>query len=324
MSVYSRKMDYYLQLRGLPYTRCVQPPNLPRPDLEKLGIKYRRIPLLAIGRDIYCDTRIIIDKLEHMFPDGALGSRQPFEQGLEKVLESWVIDAGPFWRTAGCIPLSAPLLKDPAWIKDRSEGSGGKFSEQMLTQGRPESLAHLRMYYGIAESLLADGREWIFKTERPSLGDVHAIWSFDWGINLTLSAGQENVGEATINERDFPKVFAWVRRFRNVYKQVVKQNGEARLLSSEETIQKILGSDYWEDEGHVDANDPLQLRKGQVVSVTPIDFGFTHSDKGELLSMTVNEVVISSKIPGGSGALRLHYPRSNFRILALDGQSSRL
>lgn len=116
ISVFSRRMDYYLQLRNLPYKRVVQPPNMPRPDLERLGINYRRIPLLAIGRDVFCDTRIIIEKLEQLFPDGALGSNDPFERGMEKVLESWVIDAGPFLRSAACIPPSAPILKDPLWM----------------------------------------------------------------------------------------------------------------------------------------------------------------------------------------------------------------
>lgn len=30
---------------------------------------YRRIPVLSIGRDVYNDTRIIIAKLEELFPE---------------------------------------------------------------------------------------------------------------------------------------------------------------------------------------------------------------------------------------------------------------
>jgi hypothetical protein len=64
ISIYSRKADYYLGLRGLKYFQCIQPPQMPRPDLQALGINYRKIPILAIGRDIYLDTRIIIETLE--------------------------------------------------------------------------------------------------------------------------------------------------------------------------------------------------------------------------------------------------------------------
>lgn len=41
----------------------------PRPALsELLGINYRRIPVLAIGRDVYCDTSLIASVLERRFP----------------------------------------------------------------------------------------------------------------------------------------------------------------------------------------------------------------------------------------------------------------
>jgi len=48
-------MDYYLGLRGLKYLQCIQPPQMPRPDLQALGINYRKIPILAIGRDIIAE-----------------------------------------------------------------------------------------------------------------------------------------------------------------------------------------------------------------------------------------------------------------------------
>jgi hypothetical protein len=44
--------------------RQIQPRILPRPDLARLGINYRRIPLLAIGCDVYLDSRLIIYALE--------------------------------------------------------------------------------------------------------------------------------------------------------------------------------------------------------------------------------------------------------------------
>ena len=39
--------------------------TLPRPEvMDMLGIKYRRIPILAIGNDVYCDTSLIASALE--------------------------------------------------------------------------------------------------------------------------------------------------------------------------------------------------------------------------------------------------------------------
>lgn len=43
--------------------------TLPRPDLaDRLGVKYRLIPVLAIGRDVYCDSSLIASVLERRFP----------------------------------------------------------------------------------------------------------------------------------------------------------------------------------------------------------------------------------------------------------------
>ncbi len=86
--MYGRKVEWYHILRHLPYSKCAVRNRLPREQLEALGIKYRRIPLLAIGRDVYCDTRLIIDKLEQLFPESKLGSGQPFEQAIEYLIEN--------------------------------------------------------------------------------------------------------------------------------------------------------------------------------------------------------------------------------------------
>jgi glutathione S-transferase len=41
---------------------------MPRPNLALVPVAYRRIPVLAIGRDVYLDSRLILRKLETLFP----------------------------------------------------------------------------------------------------------------------------------------------------------------------------------------------------------------------------------------------------------------
>ena len=48
-SPYAQKVRMMLDLAGISYKKCDVPVVLPRPQLESLGITYRRIPLLAIG-----------------------------------------------------------------------------------------------------------------------------------------------------------------------------------------------------------------------------------------------------------------------------------
>ena len=128
---------------------------------------------MSIGRDIYCDTRLILQKLEERFPDGALGATKPDEKAVEKLLEKWCIDGGVFARAAQLIPPEAPLLNDPKFVKDREEYTGRSWAKSNVTKMRPEALAHMREMFDFLEmGLLADGREWILKTQNPSLADI--------------------------------------------------------------------------------------------------------------------------------------------------------
>ena len=159
-------------------TECdqIQPPVLPRPDVKALGISYRRIPLMAIGRDVYCDTRIILQKLEQRFPKGAIGASQPEQKALQKLLESWTIDGGVFNRASQLIPANMPLLNDPKFTKDRQDFSGRSWEKSKIEANRPEALVHIRNAFDLLETtLLSDDREWILKTEKPSLGDIEGM-----------------------------------------------------------------------------------------------------------------------------------------------------
>lgn len=146
---------------------------MPRPDLDALNVNYRRIPVLSIGRDIYCDTRLILRKLEAMFPQGAIGTSNAEFRALERLMERWTADAGVFVRGTQLLPLDLPNMKDPKFIQDRSDYSGRPWNRDAMLRARPEAMVHLRDAFDLLETtLLADGREWIFKTEKPSLGDI--------------------------------------------------------------------------------------------------------------------------------------------------------
>ena len=151
----------------------MQPVYLPREDLNALGVKYRRIPIMSIGRDIYCDTHLILDKLEEKFPSGALGAPQNDQKALEKLLEKWITDGGIFVRATQVLPPDMPLLKDPKFISDREDYTGRSWDNKDVKAMRPEGLSHIRDAFVFLETgLLADGRVWILKTQRPSLADI--------------------------------------------------------------------------------------------------------------------------------------------------------
>ena len=128
---------------------------------------------MSIGRDIYCDSRLILQKLEERFPEGALGASQPDQRAIEKLLQKWCIDGGVFARAAQLIPPEIPLLNDPKFTKDREEHTGRSWAKSDLLKMRPEALAATREAFDFLETgFLSDGREWILKTQKPSMADI--------------------------------------------------------------------------------------------------------------------------------------------------------
>lgn len=187
-------MSWYLQLRGIDHAYCVsvemgvvllleaesvqeQPVTMPRPDLDKLGVKYRRIPILAIGRDIYLDTRLIIRTLEQRFPNGKLGSDKPEQRFIEQLLERYMVEGPVFQQTAGLVP--SAFLKDPKFAEDRKGFLGRNWTAEEMDDGRAECVLFVRNLFDLLEStILDDGRQWVLGTAKPSLADLQGEYFF--------------------------------------------------------------------------------------------------------------------------------------------------
>ena len=176
LSAWASKVVAYFALRGIPHTRCEQPITQPRPDLAALGVQYRRIPVLSIGRDIYCDSLLILEKLEQMYPDDSgykkISAKNPTEKALEKLFEKWT-DRVVFNAAAAAIPSGLDLMKDPNFQKDREQLWGRGWDAATQDALRPDGLADLRANFSFLEECLGDGRKWLLGEEGPTLTDIH-------------------------------------------------------------------------------------------------------------------------------------------------------
>ncbi|KAK3955342.1 hypothetical protein QBC32DRAFT_333693 [Pseudoneurospora amorphoporcata] len=326
-SPYAKRIVWYLHLRGIPYTQCLQPMIIPRPDLSSLlGIKYRRIPLLSIGRDVYLDTRLILSKLE----DLDLPSSQPKLSAapgtdalaLQTLLSHYSIDGGLFSRAAQLLfSLDNPLLRDPKFLADRAEfatgGAPPKFAREDMAALGPEALADLRDYCQMLETtVLADGREWILKdTKTPGLADIEAVFVLHWVKSLPGALPKEQ-----FSEDKFPRVWKWVARFQEAVGETTKppqKDGKITTVKGDKAQEMILGAGWNEDseKKEVDAAEAIVhfhgLEKGTVVEVWPTDSGSgqAHRDVGKLVSLDAREVVIEN-----DKGVRVHTPRHGFRV----------
>ncbi|KAK5119832.1 hypothetical protein LTR85_007158 [Meristemomyces frigidus] len=312
-SPWASKVVAYLALRGIPHARCEQPITQPRPDLAALGVKYRRIPVLSIGRDIHCDSLLILEKLELLYQDAEykpLGATGGTELALEKLFEKWT-DVVVFKPAAAAIPTDLDLMKDAAFQKDREELWGRPWTKDEQKKLRPAALANLRADFDFLESVLSDGRAWILgggSDDGPKLADIHACWIFDWLFQLPGAFPEE-----FFNEKRHPKTMAWRDRYSTAIAKAKESAAKPSELEGPDAVSKILASGMREDHLTFE-DDPCGLQQGQEVEMYPIDTGSNFKDSGKLVGMSASEAVISTTTQQDGKEVRIHYPRWNFTI----------
>ncbi|KAH6697579.1 glutathione S-transferase [Plectosphaerella plurivora] len=319
-SPYAKRVAWYLTLRGIPYTQCLQPPVMPRPDLALLGVNHRRIPVVAIDRDVYVDTRLILAKLETLFPDrpqlGAPASSAD-KVALEHLLEMFTIESGVFTAAGSLLPSKLPGL-DKNFYRDRAEFFFGKDDDPNRPQkpGPPkrseaENTIENAMNY-LETGLLSDGRQWILGNEGPGLGDVHTIWPFVWLGSMPGALPAER-----FNKDRFPLLYAWMDRFKKAVAQAKAKNAKVGDLKGEAAADLVLSRPYEAVSKTTDKYDTERIHAGLQIgdqaTVWPADTGSSHKDTGTLVSLTMQETVL--EVSGSKGSVRLHTPRRGFKLV---------
>ncbi|KAF2793259.1 hypothetical protein K505DRAFT_306107 [Melanomma pulvis-pyrius CBS 109.77] len=284
---------------------------MPRPDLASIGVAYRRIPIMAIGKDIYCDSRLIISKLETLYPNSSMTPTSTAEAGIRKLLENWTIDGGIFGNCCKLLPYWTPngLLQDTKFLDDRQQLMGGRrMTAELMEAARPEGLQHMRQAFEILEStFLADGRKWILGGDSPTVADVDGVWPFEWLTEDPYMA--ESLPKEFVSEKKFPKTFAWVRRFMEEVKAKKAQEPKPTRLDGDAMKERVVNTSIQKQPITFIEDDPLKLKQGDEVEVYAMDYGGSHKDRGSVVGLTLTEVVIRN-LEG----LHLHFPRWNFRI----------
>ena len=127
-----------------------------------------------------------------------------------------------------------------------------------------------------------------------------------------------------ISESQFPKVFAHINRFRNTISAAKSSAPKPVTLKGADAVNFVTKAEFAEPDGQVDDSDPLALKRGQDVEVWPTDTGFKHRDRGRLVALTMKESVVATQSDVGAKEIRIHHPRTNFRIKALSEAVSKL
>jgi glutathione S-transferase len=292
-SPFSEKIRVLFGIKDLAWRSVQQPNMMPKPHLVPLTGGYRRIPVLQIGADIYCDSQLIARVLERLHPTPT--SYPGGSEGVCHALGFWT-DRSVFLAAVPVVfgKIGAAVPKE--FIEDRTKLMGGNVDFKMLMQNAPLAADQLRAHAQLIDLQLGDGRPFLLG-EEPSLADAaayHPVW-FLRALPPTKNTFLE-----------FPRLEAWAERVKGIGHgrrsecapdEALRMAREARPATA---MQK-------------DQRDPSGLEPGLKVRVLPDDYGFDPVE-GELVASSAQEVALRRSAPE-VGEVVVHFPRAGYRVL---------
>ncbi|KAF1915838.1 hypothetical protein BDU57DRAFT_515600 [Ampelomyces quisqualis] len=306
-SPHGKRISAYLALRGIEYALCEQPFTMPRPDLALLPVHYRRIPILAVGRDIYLDTRLILRVLESLphVASPRLGASTGRDKFVEKLLEKYIIEGPVFAMAGGLVPVD--VAQDPTFKKDRQGMLGRTWEQEELEEGRGECLNYIRNLFDFYEStIFEDGRHWVLGSQGPKLADIEAIFMLDFVDGMQLP-------QDVISDKIFPRVYAWFERYRAAVDEAKSKAAQPAVLNGQDAAKRIRMSELELSQTVFDGADPAGLKEGTDVEIYPADWVTEHRDRGRLVALSADEVTIAVE-SREAVEIRIHAPRTGFKI----------
>ena len=292
-SLFSEKIRLLLGYCGVPWRSVIIPPIMPRPLLMPLTGGYRKTPVMQIGADIYCDSKIIAERIAE------LAGRQDLLAGfVAQRLGEWadtqlfrVVVAVTFQPRAIVATMSRLSTTEmQAFQKDRAElARGGS-----ITTYTPEvAEGFLDHYLTELEATLSTD---FLLGRTPTIADFCVYHCFWLVTNNPVTAPLVT---------KHAKVAAWMQRM------AAFGHGKVAEITGEEALAIAKAAEPARStvtEVHL----PVGYSLGQGVAVTPTDYGLVPV-RGKLVVCSSREVAIGRR-DDAAGNIVVHFPRPGFAI----------
>ncbi len=294
ISPFSEKVRVALGIKGLSWHAVEQPVIMPKPELTALTGGYRKIPVMQIGADVYCDTQIILAELEKRYPQRSLfvGGDQALGWGMGL----WT-DRPLFLAAVAVIFGTADGFADEAFKQDREKLMGRPFNTDEMKAGAPMMKEQLRAQIDWLETQLSDGRAFL-------MGDLAGIADVNAYYNLAFIRWIAPEGAAIIDR--FTQVPSWEKRIQEI------GHGERSEMSREETLNIALNATSVTKRA-TDPHEPNGLKAGDNIIVMADDYG-RDPIAGELVSSSAQHVALKRNDPR-VGDVTVHFPRAGFLVM---------
>lgn len=303
-SPFSEKIRLVLGYKKLAWKSVIIPAIMPKPDVLALTGGYRKTPFLQIGSDIYCDSALICDVLEHIQPTPTLYPAS--HKGLARVLAQWA-DTTLFWaamaynlqpKGAAAMFEGAPPEAAKAFGADRAAMSTG------MTRLRPaDATAAYKSYLRRIANML-EGQDFLMGSS-PCVADFavyHPLWFSR--LRVPVMAG---ILDAT------PSVLAWMDRM------AALGHGSMEKFSATEAIAACAQSTGAAAVFTSDADGVFQdehgIALGSRVTISAETFG-QEPTEGELVAATRTRYTLK-RVDERAGTVHVHFPRIGYVLKAV-------
>ncbi len=294
MSPFAEKMRLVMGYKKLAWRSVIVPSILPKPDVEALTGGYRKTPFLQIGADIYCDTELICDVLEHLQPEPSLYPEP--SKGMGRTLAQWA-DTTLFW-TAMAYNFQPPGIAQvfantpPEVVKAFAD------DRQAMRSGMPrmpaaDATAAYKSYLRRMSDMLDD---WPFLIGTlPCIADFaayHPLW-----FTRTRTPAMAGVLNTT------PAVLAWMDRMAEMgHSSFEKCSAADALAIAADATPAPLHDDVFQDEHGI--------ALGSQVVIKSENFGLEPS-QGELIAATRMHYTLR-RTDERAGTVHVHFPRIGY------------
>jgi len=299
-SPFSEKIRLALGYKQLAWKSVIIPAIMPKPDVLALTGGYRKTPFLQVGADIYCDSALICDVLEHTQPQPSLYPES--HKGLARVVAQWA-DSSLFWaamaynlqpKGAAVMFEGAPPEAAKAFAADRGAMSVG------MTRLRPgDATAAYKSYLRRLASML-DGQDFLLGAA-PCVADFaayHPLWFSRH--RLPVMAG---ILDAT------PSVLAWMDRM------AALGHGHLEKMTSTEAIAVAAAANPLPVDQDM-FQDEHGIALGTRVTVAAESFG-PEPTEGVLVAATRTRYTLRRE-DERAGSVHVHFPRIGYVLKKAD------
>jgi len=293
-SPYAEKIRTLLGYKRLRWQSVIVPRIAPKPDLTALTGGYRKVPVLQIGADVYCDTRLIAEVIEQHTPQPSARNQAGT---FADIVEHWV-DVNLFARVV-TLTFGRNVDRLPEdLLLDRAALRGAPLEREALKQAVPLAAQELATQIEWLENGLASGPlgERLFVNgDYPGTGDF-TLYSTLWFAV-----------QGRFDFKPFPLVSAWFARMRAF------GHGERVEISAAEALAVAARSAPVPLTTDSVSPDAAGVAVGEVISVTPEQLGHGTTVSGELLAINSQRLTLrvsNDRVP----LLHVHFPRVGYRL----------